>query len=222
MKIQVRFITNVNNITQKHDSNDTLYICLPLKDTINPYSHFEDCKQAAQNGMNRIVSAPFETDGYIVMAYINGEECHYQRACFLPDKLNLFTTKYTTGDNVTVFPMMDINIALAVGFDILQPQYTRLAALRGVSLLVSSLWLDGDEYLMNGPWSVVQANCLPVACAQPGKGNLILPCVMTNDNSGFGRDSFFTDEITDAYRSFPVFDSLNPDLYNHYRKELLD
>jgi hypothetical protein len=73
---------------------------------------------------------------------------------------------------------------------------------------------------MTGPWSAAQANCLPIALARPEGGQLILPCVMTDDHSGFGRKSFDTGELPTAYEDFPIFRSLNPAFYHRYREVL--
>jgi hypothetical protein len=86
-------------------------------------------------------------------------------------------------------------------------------------MAVSFPWEDTD-LIMAGPWSVCQANCLPIALAQRSGGQVILPCSMTQDNSGFGRTDFDTDELAGAYREFPVFDSLNADFYERFREVL--
>ena len=86
-------------------------------------------------------------------------------------------------------------------------------------MAVSFPWQE-PELVMAGPWSVCQANCLPIALAQAKGGQLILPCPMTEDSSGFGRSRFDTEELAAAYREFPVFDTLNPAFYEKYREVL--
>lgn len=104
--------------------------------------------------------------------------------------------------------------------DMFQPQYARLAAIKGCSLMLAAFPWEDQSLIMAGPWSVCQANCLPIALAQPGEGQLILPCPMTPDHSGFGRKDYNTDELDRAYREFPVFDSLNPNFYEKFREVL--
>lgn len=160
-----------------------------------------------------LVSAAFAHEGGIAMAYFSKEDTIFQKCCFPQAGLQ-------AGEDVTVFDTPLGRLALCSGDDVFQPQYARLAALRGCRLLLCSLWRDEPGYRMTGAWSVCQANCLPVAVAGQAGGELILPCTMTQDLSGRGRGSFDTRELEAAYAEFPVFRSLNREFYSRYRKEL--
>lgn len=161
-----------------------------------------------------VIIPPFLCEGQVVMACATPEELVLQPMCF-PDEDGI-----VPGEDIVPVTFPWGKLALCCEADVFQPQYARFAALKGCSLMaVSFPWEDAD-LVMAGPWSVCQANCLPIALAQRVGGQLILPCPMTRDNSGFGRNSFDTEELTAAYREFPVFDSLNGGFYEKFREVL--
>lgn len=135
---------------------------------------------------------------------------HRQRPCFTEGGAT----------DVEIIPTPFGRIALCCGEDIFQPMYPRLAALRGCVLLIARLERMEDSLLIPGPWSACQSNCLPIALAVGNKGQLILPCAMTEDGSGFGKTAFTTEALREAYREFPIFDSLNKAFYRRYREVL--
>lgn len=161
-----------------------------------------------------VITPTFGHEGRYVMACVTAENCVLQPMCFPQD------SGICPGEDIAVVEFPWGKLALCCEADVFQPQYARLAALKGCTLMaVSFPWEDAD-LIMAGPWSVCQANCLPIALAQRSGGQIILPCPMTQDNSGFGRIDFDTDELAGAYGEFPVFDSLNADFYERFREVL--
>lgn len=197
--------------------SDGLQVMLPRQDKPYPKSHLAACEKAAKQTGVPVCTAPFENGEHISMAYIGQEGIFVQNACFLPGGLG----KYKTGFDVEVFETTFGKVALACGLDILQPQYARAAAFKGCRLMVCGLWLPGRKYMMAGPWSNAQANCMAVVAAQPGKGRLVLPCKLTKDMSGLGSVSFEQGMLEEAYKDFPVFDCMDPGLYQRYGEELI-
>lgn len=206
MKIEITFSKNLPP-DPKGQILQLLPGCsVPDMDTLQ---HYAEEKKIA------VITSPFLWEGHYGMACVTATERVFQPMCFpeqgdiLPGE-DIFPVKFPWG-----------RLALCCEADVFQPQYARLAALKGCALMaVAFPWQDA-RLCMAGPWSVCQANCLPIALAQPEGGQLILPCPMTEDNSGFGRNSFDTDELPGAYRAFPVFDSLNPDFYERYREVMV-
>lgn len=172
------------------------------------------CKAFAEREGARVVTPPFTRDGALCAAYVEPGIVVVQRSCF-PD------ARFAAGEDAVVFDTPLGKLALAVGADIFQPQYARLAAMRGCHLLLARMQGPlGQELLLAGPWSAAQANCLPVAAANETEGFLTLPCLLTDDQSGLGRTSFDTDELPRAYAEFPVFESLNAHFLMRYAGEL--
>lgn len=211
--MKVEFITSPEEIR----AGDALQVILPMDGGPYPRSHFEDCQKAAGETGSVVCTAPFENGGHISMAYISGGDVVLQHACFQPRGQE----SRVSGENVVVFETPMGRLAMACGVDSLQPQYARTAALRGCSLLVCGLWLSGERYLMAGPWSGAQANCMAMAAAQPEGGKLVLPCALTQDFSGFGLKEFEPEELARAYADFPVFDCMDMTLYMKYKEELM-
>lgn len=172
------------------------------------------CKAFAEREGARVVTPLFELDGALCAAYAEAGIVAVQRSCF-PD------TRFAAGSDAIVFDTPRGKFALAVGADIFQPQYARLAAMRGCGLLLARTQEPlGRELLLAGPWSAAQANCLPVAVANETEGALVLPCPLTDDQSGLGRTAFDTGDLSRAYAEFPVFESLNARFLARYTGEL--
>ncbi len=165
------------------------------------------------------VSPPYFADGYLVMTYRDAEQTVTQRACFFPDHGFEATLR---GDDVTVFETRIGRAALAVAYDIFQPQYARLCAQRGCALVFAALPPAAQDFVTAGPWSVAQANNLIVSVAAAGGGQLIVPCALTKDLSGFSPDSTVdVGKLAESYAGFPVFDSYNRAFCARYREALL-
>jgi len=163
-----------------------------------------------------IVTPPFSKDDQFGIACIWPQGEVFQPLCFPAEG----DPPCIPGTDVAVFDSPLGKLALCTGADIFQPQYPRLAALKGCTLLVVCFPYREERLLMAGPWSAAQANCLPIALADLRGGQVILPCPMTEDCSGLGKSGYHTEELPRAYREFPVFDSLNAQLYRRYREVL--
>lgn len=161
-----------------------------------------------------VITPTFANEGRYVMACVTAENCVLQPMCFPQN------SEICPGEDIAVVEFPWGKLALCCEADVFRPQYARLAALKGCTLMAVSFPWEYAGLIMAGPWSVCQANCLPIALAQQSGGQVILPCPMTQDNSGFGRTDFDTDELAGAYREFPVFDSLNADFYERFREVL--
>lgn len=213
MAIQIAFAPAAHPATGTY----TLQVMLPTS-PLEASGHLEQCTQIARDTGKPVVSACFEAHGSLCMAYVSGDQAVIQGACFLSEAEKRY---YQPHGDVKVFNTPMGRLALCVGADCLQPQYARLAALRGCELMVCCLWDNSRPMVFAGPWSVAQANCLGVAVSGSQGGQLILPCTMTPDESGFGSTGFDPEDLRKAYRAFPVFDSLNAAFYRRYREALL-
>lgn len=180
----------------------------------SPIPDMETLRSYAATWNIAVITPVFVKDGQYVMACVTAENCVLQPMCFPQDG------EMIPGEDITLVELPWGNLALCCEADVFQPQYARLAALKGCSLMAVSFPWQEEQLCMAGPWSVCQANCLPISLAQPSGGQLILPCTMTEDNSGFGRKSFDSWELMAAYADFPVFDSLNADFYTQFREVL--
>jgi hypothetical protein len=138
--------------------------------------------------------------------------------CFLSEEQK---KRFVPGTDVEAISTPFGKIALCCGEDIFQPMYPRLAGLKGCRLLVARLDNMEESLLVPGPWSACQSNCLPIALAAGERGQLILPCAMTEKGDGFGAESYDTEALQAAYREFPIYDSMNPDFYQKYREVLM-
>jgi hypothetical protein len=208
----------------------TVALVLPEKQVIQPTEHLMKCRALAKEIDIPLVTAPFAYEGGVAMAWMSKEQEMIQQACF-PDE------GFQKGDYVSVFDTPWGPVALCCDADIFQPQYARLAALRGCKCLMVStarikieaacgympedLQIGGDCGLFFvGPWASAQANGIAVAVAGQTGGALILPCALTPQGSGLGESGFDPADLARAHREFPVFESMNPKLYERYRREL--
>jgi hypothetical protein len=188
------------------------------------------CRSLAKEIDIPLVTAPFAYEGGVAMAWIDKRYEFLQKTCFPDDG-------FSKGDDVNVFDTPWGRVALCCDADIFQPQYARLAALRGCiclmvstakikidtvcSLMPEDLPIGGDRGLFFvGPWASAQANGIAIACASQTGGCLILPCALTPQGNGLGESGFDPADLVRAHREFPVFESMNPKLYERYRREL--
>lgn len=209
MEVSIQFIRRLSDYSSR--------ACIAMLLPAEPQPAPEEMLRFSQKHGVILISSPFPRKGQTVMACATPDGVFFQPQCFLSE---VEEALYSPGTDLSVFPTPFGKIALCGGADIFQPQYARYAALKGCVLLAVSTKLDDPDLLIPGPWSACQANCLPTALALPEGGRLILPCVMTDDHSGFGRESFDTDELSAAYDSFPIFHSLNRPFYRRYREVL--
>lgn len=124
-------------------------------------------------------------------------------------------------------------IFLCVDVDIYKPEVIRIAALSGAEIIICSQFIDSkdisEEMILAGPWQEAQQNCLYILDSNNHGGNIIGPCNVTDDLSGYLARGGVKDNIYStldpekrkaAYERFPIFKSLNRNLYNKHKKEL--
>jgi predicted amidohydrolase len=124
-------------------------------------------------------------------------------------------------------------IFLCVDVDIYKPEVIRIAALSGAEIIICSQFINSKDYseemILAGPWQEAQQNCLYILDSTNHGGNIIGPCNVTNDLTGYLARGGFKDNIYStldsekriaAYESFPVFKSLNKNLYNRHNNML--
>ena len=160
-----------------------------------------------------LVGGPMEREGRLEMVCAVEGRLHRQSMCFPPEP-------FIPGTDVEPVSTPFGTVGLCCGEDIFQPMYSRLAALKGCTLLIVRLEQMDETLLIPGPWSACQSNCLPVFLSAGDSTRLILPCAMTEKGDGFGEESFHTEALEEAYRSFPIFHSLNKAFYRRYREVL--
>lgn len=205
MKITVEFIDNLHEIR-----SGTVAVVLTDSDP-------EILRELSQERNAVLIGGPLEREGQLQMVCASESRLWYQSMCFLSEEQK---NRFVPGTDVEAIPTPFGKIALCCGEDIFQPMYPRLAALKGCRLLVARLENMEESLLVPGPWSAAQSNCLPIALAVGERGQLILPCAMTEKGDGFGTDGFDTEALQAVYREFPIFDSLNPDFYREYGEVL--
>jgi hypothetical protein len=85
------------------------------------------------------------------------------------------------------------------------------------------------ELILAGAWQQAQQNCLYLLTTNPYEAAIIGPCEVVEDHSGFltpiSNQYPLQAELSEekraaAYRSFPIFKSMNPALYRHHAREL--
>lgn len=205
MKITVRFVSDLQQT---------------LPDTVTVVMGdftLETLRKLSLERNSVLVGGPLERDRQLQMVCAVEGKLFYQSMCFLSAAQK---DRFVPGTDVEVIPTPFGKIAMCCGEDIFQPMYPRLAALKGCGLLISGLERMEERLLLPGPWSACQSNCLPIALAAGERGQLILPCAMTEKGDGFGAESYDTEALQAAYREFPIFDSLNPGFYQKYGEVL--
>lgn len=124
--------------------------------------------------------------------------------------------------------------------DIYKPEVLRIATLLGAEIVVSSQYIAEEDFneamILAGAWQQAQQNCLYIIHSTNITGNIIGPCNVVEDLSGFmARTVFKKDELETslsaelsaekrkkAYAAFPVFKSLNLKLYKNHFRELCE
>lgn len=188
-------------------------------------------KYAAKAGVF-LVPGLYIKDGHLCSCLIdnNGKLAGEQKGTHLNTYL-FNDLKRGSGINVIDTPFG--RIFLCVDVDIYKPEVIRIAALSGADIVICSQFINAPDYseemILAGPWQEAQQNCLYILSSTNHGGNIIGPCSSTEDLSGYLARGSINDNIysslspekkKEAYRSFPVFDSLNNELYNKHLKEL--
>ena len=137
------------------------------------------------------------------------------------------------GDEIRIVEAPFGKIALCADVDIYKGEVLRIAALQGAEIVVSCQVIGSQDYcremILAGAWQQAQQNCLFIPNSNNLNASVIGPCLTAPDQSGFLTDIssshplqalLSAEKRTLAYRSFAVFQSLNPPLYRHHRAEL--
>jgi hypothetical protein len=137
------------------------------------------------------------------------------------------------GDEIALAATDFGKIALVPDVDVYKGEVLRIAALQGAEIAVSVQVIPERDYsremILAGAWQQAQQNCLYLLNASNLNASLIGPCDTTADHSGFLagisdryplQAELSAEKRLAAYRSFPVFKSLNPRLYRNHLEEL--
>lgn len=128
----------------------------------------------------------------------------------------------------TLFDVDSVACSVVVGNDAFRPEVFRWLALMGAKVVFCVQHFDEtthcEEDILFGAWSNAQANNLFVVAVSNISTSVICPCSLSEDDSGFlarGRTDDFTIDLPverffEGQRSFPVFQSLNKELYSRY------
>lgn len=194
---------------------------------VNNYLN-EWAKYAREHGVY-IVPGLYIEDDYLCLCLIddNGRVMGSQRACHLNTRS---FPELRRGDNINIIDTPFAKIFLCVDVDTLKPQIIRAAVLMGAEVVVSVQYIAPDRYnesmILAGAWQNAQQNCIYILNAHNLGANIIGPCETSEDLSGFikrmGADSrdmraeLSASSRDKAYGNFPIFKTLNRNLYNRY------
>jgi predicted amidohydrolase len=137
------------------------------------------------------------------------------------------------GDEITVAETVFGKVALVPDVDVYKGEVLRICALQGAEIVVSVQVIPERDYsremILAGAWQQAQQNCLYLLNATNINGSIIGPCDTTADHSGFLAEisdayplqaELSSEKRLAAYKTFPVFKSLNPRLYRNHLEEL--
>jgi hypothetical protein len=137
------------------------------------------------------------------------------------------------GDEITVAGTEFGNVALCPDVDVYKGEVLRIAALQGAEIVVSVQVIPKEDYsremVLAGAWQQAQQNCLYLLNANNLNASILGPCDTTADHSGFLAEisdnyplqaELSAEKRLAAYKTFPVFKSLNPRLYRNHLEEL--
>jgi len=124
-------------------------------------------------------------------------------------------------------------LALVPDVDVYKGEVLRIAALQGAEVAVCVQVLPPQDYseamVLAGAWQQAQQNCLYIVSVSDQHACLLGPCDTASDHSGFlthpgdplpQRAELSAEKRLAAYKTFPVFQSLNPRLYRNHLDEL--
>ena len=136
-------------------------------------------------------------------------------------------------DEITLAATDFGKVALCPDVDIYKGEVLRIAALQGAEIVISVQVIPERDYsremILAGAWQQAQQNCLYLLNANNLNASIIGPCETTSDHSGFLAEisdryplqaELSAEKRLAAYRTFPVFKSLNPRLYRNHLEEL--
>lgn len=183
------------------------------------------CKFANRNEIF-VVPGLYIEDNYLCLCLIDhrGEIIGVQKACYI-NKENFPELK--RGSNIDIIETPFARVFLCVDVDIYKPEVIRAAVFSGAEIIVSVQYIQGDRYnesmVLAGAWQNAQQNCVYIINAHNFGGNIIGPCETSGDLSGFikrmdRQSDFISADLSHkardrAYDSFPIFQTLNIELY---------
>lgn len=174
-------------------------------------------------GPGTAITPLYECDGYLCVSAVTRDGAVTQRAFSLNANYG-----YRPGDTLEPFTAGGTRCAITVDVDALRPEPYRVMALRGVQVVFCVRWIEparyNEDFVLFGPWSNAQANNLFVVDVNNVETNVICPCALSGDGTGFlarGRTDDFcielpTERFYEGQRSFPVFQSYHEELYRAY------
>lgn len=188
------------------------------------------CRNEKQTAFNIVsaaeaayISPLFEQEGYLcACANVFGKTTVQRALTVRPGSL------YKTGETLETFDVGGILCAVAVDTDALRPEIFRSLALKGVKVVFCTQLFERENYceddILFGAWANAQANNLFVVSVSNIEANIICPCSLSPDDSGFLVRGAVEDvcielpieRFYEGQRSFPVFQSLNYSLYSKY------
>lgn len=190
---------------------------LKTKVPMEQEDYFNRCKYFAASNNIYLVTSAFRYEEYLAMAMVfpNGDYV-IQKASFLR-KGNEHLKQFK---DVTIFETPWGKSALCCDVDIFQPQYSRLATLKGAKLIFASFY-EEEDLMINGPWSSVQSNCVGIYVNSNLNSQLLMPCATTKNLSGLSGNEGEIDDLDKAYESFKIFHCLNRNFCKRHQQELM-
>lgn len=179
-----------------------------------------------------IVPGLYMEDNYLCLCLINdrGEIIGSQKACHL-NKENF--PEVNRDSNLNIIDTPFAKVFLCVDVDIYKPEVIRAAVLSGAEIVISVQYIQKNRYnesmVLAGAWQNAQQNCVYVINAHNYGGNIIGPCEASEDRSGFIRrmdaqSNYMFAKLSSktrsqAYDNFPIFNTLNTELYRKTFKQ---
>lgn len=179
-----------------------------------------------------VVPGLYIEDNYLCLCLIDdrGKIIGVQKACHF-NKESFPGLKRDS--NLNIIDTTLARVFLCVDVDIYKPELVRAAVFSGAEIIISVQYIQKYRYnesmVLAGAWQNAQQNCVYIINAHNFGGNIIGPCETSKDLSGFinkmGNESDFisanlSSKARDkAYDSFPIFKTLNTDLYRKAFKQ---
>lgn len=196
----------------------------------DPEGYISNAKEYAAHEDIFLVPGLYIKDGYLCSCIIDksGNVLGEQFGTHL--NMDLFSDlRRASGINMIKTPIG--KVFLCVDVDIYKPEVLRIAALSGAEIVICSQYIAPKDYseemILAGPWQEAQQNSLFILDSTNQGGNIIGPCNVTDDLTGYlarGNENIYSildfEKRSAAMKNFPVFSSLNIKLYNKHKKEL--
>lgn len=179
-----------------------------------------------------IVPGLYIEDNYLCLCLIDdrGQIVGVQKACHI-NKESFPKLKQDSNLNIMDTPFA--RLFLCVDVDIYKPEVIRAAVFLGAEIIVSGQYIQKNRYsesmLLAGAWQNAQQNCVYIINAHNFGGNIIGPCETSKDLSGFikrmeNQSNLISAKLSSkarekAYDSFPIFKTLNTELYRKAFKQ---